>query len=171
MFDYVCRGRLTGSEKLSGLGVQVPRTDDVESIAPLFWADHCLECSPPACYASCELFEANEIGRCRRVDYMEIGRVPGFDFPVDHLRFRKWSKLRCAYNNSLSFDAQEFLTIYRRHESKVSAAKLADMPSRLFPHTFAIRFHVLYTTVLSKNTGLTGRAARADRSSALPSMP
>ncbi len=136
MFDYVCRGRLTGSEKLSGLGVQVPRTDDVESIAPLFWADHCLECSPPACYASCELFEANEIGRCRRVDYMEIGRVPGFDFPVDHLRFRKWSKLRCAYNNSLSFDAQEFLTIYYRHESKVSAAKLADMPSRLFPHRF-----------------------------------
>ena len=49
MFDYVCRGKLTGGEKLSGLGAQVPRADDIETIAPLFWADHCLECSPPAC--------------------------------------------------------------------------------------------------------------------------
>ena len=136
MFDYVCRGKLTGGEKLLGLGAQVPRADDIETIAPLFWADHCLECSPPACYASCELFEANEIGRCKRVDYMEIGYLPGFDFPVAHLRFRKWSKLRCAYNNTMAFDAQDFLQIYRRHEAKVNTAKLADTPSRLFPRRF-----------------------------------
>ena len=87
MFDYVCFSALTGAEALNAFSDRVPKVSDIETIAPLFWADHCLECSPPACYASCGMFEANEIGRCRRVDFMELGRVPGFDFPVAHLRF------------------------------------------------------------------------------------
>ncbi len=133
MFDYVCRGELTPCAALSALRGRVPQAADIETLAPLFWADHCLECSPPACYASCELFEANEIGRCRRVDGLELGTVDGLDFPAAHLRFRKWSKLRCPYTATVSLDARAFLEDYRRHDARVRLAKAADAPSRLLP--------------------------------------
>ena len=133
MFDYVCHKALSGTEVLDAFSGCVPRAGDIKTVAPLFWADHCLECSPPACYASCGMFEANEIGRCRRVDYIEIGRVPGFDFPVAHLRFRKWAKLRCPYNASAAFAGREFLDSFERHEKKLALSRGADALSRLAP--------------------------------------
>lgn len=136
MFDYVCHQTLTGVEVLSTFSDRVPRARDIETIAPLFWADHCLECSPPACYASCEMFEANEIGRCKRVDFMELGTVPGFDFPVAHLRFRKWAKLRCPYNASVSFSGREFLDGFARHEKALSLARGADALTHLAPKKY-----------------------------------
>ena len=136
MFDYVCHAALTGTDALRAFSDRVPRAKDIETIAPLFWADHCLECSPPACYASCEMFEANEIGRCRRVDFIELGRVSGFDFPVAHLRFRKWAKLRCPYNASASFSGQEFLDGFARHEKTLSLTRGADALSRLVPKKY-----------------------------------
>ena len=126
MFDYVCFSALTGTETLNAFSDRVPKVSDIETFAPLFWADHCLECSPPACYASCGMFEANEIGRCRRVDFMELGRVPGFDFPVTHLRFRKWAKLRCPYNTSASYAGREFLDSFARHKKTLSFARAVD---------------------------------------------
>lgn len=136
MFDYVCHQALTGAGVLNAFSDQVPQAGDVETIAPLFWADHCLECSPPACYASCGMFEANEIGRCRRVDFLELGRVPGFDFPVAHLRFRKWAKLRCPYNASASYTGREFLDSFERHKKTLSLTRGADTLSRLAPKKF-----------------------------------
>lgn len=136
MFDYVCHQALTSVPVLNAFSDRVPRAEDIKTIAPLFWADHCLECSPPACYASCEMFEANEIGRCRRVDFMEIGRVPGFDYPVAHLRFRKWAKLRCPYNASASFAGREFLGNYSRYEAKLSLVRGADTIFKLAPKKY-----------------------------------
>ena len=136
MFDYVCFSALTGLEALNAFSDRVPRAEDIETIAPLFWADHCLECSPPACYSSCGMFESNEIGRCRRVDYMEFGSIPGFDFPVAHLRFRKWAKLRCPYNASVAFAGKEFLESFQRHEKKLLLTRGADTLSRLGPKRF-----------------------------------
>ena len=131
MFDYVCFSALTGAEALNAFSDRVPKVSDIETIAPLFWADHCLECSPPACYASCGMFEANEIGRCRRVDFMELGRVPGFDFPVTHLRFRKWAKLRCPYNASVSYAGREFLDSFEHHEKTLSFGRVARVSASL----------------------------------------
>lgn len=136
MFDYVCHKALNGAAVLDAISGRVPRAEDIETIAPLFWADHCLECSPPACYASCEMFEANEIGRCRRVDFMELGTVPGFDFPVARLRFRKWAKLRCPYNASASFGGREFLDSFARHEKALALSRGADTLSRLAPKKY-----------------------------------
>lgn len=136
MFDYVCHQALTGAGVLDALRDRVPQACDIETIAPLFWADHCLECSPPACYTSCGMFEANEIGRCRRVDFMELGHVPGFDFPVAHLRFRKWAKLRCPYNATAAFAGREFSESFERHEKTLSLARGADTLSRLGPRKY-----------------------------------
>ena len=126
MFDYVCHGTLTAPDALKARAGELPSFHDIELIAPLFWADHCLECSPPACYASCEMFEANEIGRCRRVDYMELGTIPGFDFPAAHLRFRKWAKLRCPYTSSAVHNAEGFLADNRRHEERLALTRKLD---------------------------------------------
>lgn len=136
MFDYVCYQALTGTGVLDEFPDRVPHAGDIKAIAPLFWADHCLECSPPACYASCGMFEENEIGRCRRVDFMELGRVPGFDFPVAHLRFRKWAKLRCPYNASASFAGRDFLDSFEQHEKVLALTRGADTPSRLVPKKY-----------------------------------
>lgn len=148
MFDYVCREKLTGTDALSVLRDQVPQAGDIEVMAPLYWADHCLECSPPACYASCELFEANEIGRCRRVDYMQLGQVPGLDFPAAHLRFRKWSKLRCPYTGGTALTAEAFLTRARRHESRLAVTRALDtlsLPaSRKFRYPLSRAIHHRY---------------------------
>lgn len=136
MFDYVCCDKLTGGETLSALRGQVPQLKDIEAVAPLFWADHCLECSPPACYASCEMFEENFIGRCKRVDFMEIGHVGGLDFPVAHLRFRKWAKLRCPYNGSYALSGKELLTRSRRRETGLALTRSIDGASVLLPKKY-----------------------------------
>jgi len=133
MFDYVCHGTLTAPDALTAHAAELPSFHDIELIAPLFWADHCLECSPPACYASCEMFEANEIGRCKRVDYMELGTIPGFDFPAAHLRFRKWAKLRCPYTSSIVHTAEGFLADNRRHEKQLALTRKLDSASLSAP--------------------------------------
>ena len=30
--------------------------DKIERIVPTIWEEHCLECSPPECYKSCEKY-------------------------------------------------------------------------------------------------------------------
>ena len=67
MFDYVCRETLKGADALNVYAGAVPGMGDIAEIAPLFWADHCLECSPPACYASCELGGFYRDGDCKRL--------------------------------------------------------------------------------------------------------
>ena len=41
---------------------------DVQNVRPAMWEEHCLECSAPACFASCPHFEARRDGRCRRFE-------------------------------------------------------------------------------------------------------
>ena len=126
MFDYVCHGALTAPDALKARVAELPTVHDIELIAPLFWADHCLECSPPACYASCAMFEANEIGRCRRVDDLTLGTIPGYDFPAAHLRFRKWAKLLCPCTSSAALDAESFLADNLRHEKRLNLTRRLD---------------------------------------------
>ncbi|WP_293377865.1 HAD-IIIC family phosphatase [Phenylobacterium sp. SCN 70-31] len=68
--------------------------------ALLAWAEHCVECAAPACYASCDLYDATPAGKCRR---FEDGVVPnrsagGPDGPAAEVRFRRWGKLEAQGN-------------------------------------------------------------------------
>lgn len=38
-------------------------------IAVLAWSEHCVECSPPACYSSCDLYHERVDGKCRRFTF------------------------------------------------------------------------------------------------------
>ena len=60
-----------------------------------FWAEHCVECSAPKCYKTCELYEKRSDGRCKRTVYGQCivpikGSMLGYGV---RLKFKKWTKL------------------------------------------------------------------------------
>jgi len=69
---------------------------EVDRAAILLWEEHCMECSPPACYDSCVLYVKRKDKKCAR---FENGIVANFDFRgLDgfgaEIRFRRWAKLQ-----------------------------------------------------------------------------
>lgn len=81
-------------------GDRAPAADDLRDRLILSWAEHCIECAAPSCYASCDLFSPTEAGKCRRI---ENGLVPvqaGQRTGVE-LRFKRWGKLEAQGNARL----------------------------------------------------------------------
>lgn len=69
---------------------------EVDRSAIFLWEEHCMECSPPACYDSCVLYVERKDKKCAR---FENGIVANFDFRgLDgfgaEIRFRRWAKLQ-----------------------------------------------------------------------------
>lgn len=67
----------------------------IERTLLLHWQEHCVECAPPECYASCPLYVTRADQKCARFVY---GITPNpafsglFDYGAD-IRFRRWGKL------------------------------------------------------------------------------
>lgn len=65
------------------------------NILLVYWREHCMECSPPDCYHSCEIYQQRDDKRCVRMRY---GIYPNesfnglFEFGAD-VRFKRWAKL------------------------------------------------------------------------------
>lgn len=69
--------------------------------ALLAWGEHCVECAPPACYQSCDLFEATPALKCRRfVDGVVPNHSAGHGAAAE-IRFRKWAKLEAQGNAAM----------------------------------------------------------------------
>ena len=73
--------------------------DKIERIVPTIWEEHCLECSPPECYKSCEKYRRREDGSCIRVTNgisasNEFNGLYGYSAVVE---FREWSKIEILY--------------------------------------------------------------------------
>jgi FkbH-like protein len=67
----------------------------VEARTLLPWGEHCTECAWPACYATCELYEARTDGGCRQFADGVV-RIPNVDGAAPYLQkitFRRWAKL------------------------------------------------------------------------------
>lgn len=64
----------------------------------LAWGEHCVECAAPACYATCDLYQPTETGKCRRIEH-GIRPVSGSDGA--ELRFKRWGKLEAQGNTRL----------------------------------------------------------------------
>ena len=43
--------------------------DSIETITPLIWQEHCVECAMPACYATCTHYKKRVDGRCKRFKF------------------------------------------------------------------------------------------------------
>src|SRR3954454_5179349 len=59
------------------------------------WSEHCTECASPACYATCDLYQARRDGRCRRFEDGMV-RIPfsgGVNPYIVRITFKRWAKL------------------------------------------------------------------------------
>lgn len=86
----------------------------------LAWGEHCVECAMPACYETCDLFDATPSLKCRRfvdgiVPNTSVGKIPGGE-----VRFRKWAKLETQGNAAMLPAAET--ERYERILSKTSAS-------------------------------------------------
>src|SRR5262245_49553222 len=64
-------------------------------ITPIQWEEHCTECSWPACYTSCDLYNPRNDGNCRRTidGFSPVVDAPVLGGHVVRVRFRRWAQL------------------------------------------------------------------------------
>ena len=62
------------------------------------WQEHCIECTVPYCFSTCNLYVQRRDRKCARLVY-GIVRNPGFAGLLNvgaDLRFRRWGKIEAA---------------------------------------------------------------------------
>lgn len=75
----------------------------VAELSMLIWGEHCIECAIPACYKTCDLYQARSDLRCRRFTY-GLYRNPAFSSVRDYgveVSFKKWGKLETRGNTAM----------------------------------------------------------------------
>ena len=88
---------------------------DVECALSVHWEEHCLECAPPACYASCPLYIERKDKKCKNL-YFGIYRNNSFSGLFTYgaeVKFKKWGKLE----TELHYHPETVEEVYR-HEKK-----------------------------------------------------
>lgn len=65
---------------------------DATTIVPLIWTEHCVECSAPECYQTCQKFKKRSDGHCVRIvggisPVVRAGQIGA------HIEFRRWAKI------------------------------------------------------------------------------
>ena len=76
---------------------------DIVSASFLYWGEHCVECTEPSCYVTCDLYVSRPDGRCRRFT-RGIVRNPRFPSTRGYgaeVSFKKWGKLEARGNSAL----------------------------------------------------------------------
>jgi len=100
---------------------------DIAYVSISHWEEHCLECAPPACYASCSLFSERKDKKCRNL-YYGINRNRAYSglFPYGaEVKYRKWGKLEMEVNNN-------FATIGQIHGLEKNNEKLVNVIDTLY---------------------------------------
>jgi FkbH-like protein len=150
------------AKESSGTGIAPPfRTrlsrGEVARTMLLMWSEHCLECAPPQCYASCPLYVSRADRKCARLVY-GMQRNPAFsgllDYGID-LRFRRWGKIEAGmYNASVSVGRHRSLA--RMDDVGVAAARVSSdvllpvSPTRKAHGAFNVLRHKLLHRVRSE---------------------
>ena len=67
----------------------------------LSWGEHCIECAAPACFATCDLFDATKHGRCRRFEDGIIARTLPDGRTAAEVKFKRWGKLEAQGSAAL----------------------------------------------------------------------
>jgi len=89
-----CSARHSSMTKPSGLIT----VEKIKYVRPIFYDEHCLECSAPACYISCPHYVRRNDNACVRFDYgIKHNRHSDLLWNVN-LKFREWGKLEARIN-------------------------------------------------------------------------
>jgi len=77
--------------------------DNIARASFMVWGEHCVECSAPACYETCDLYESRPDTRCRR---FQFGIYKNRNFPsargyAAEVAFKKWGVLGAMGNTSM----------------------------------------------------------------------
>ena len=85
------------------------------------WEEHCVECAPPDCYASCSLFQQRADLKCARFAHGIVARpdASGVEGQGYEIHFRRWAKLETKL--------PEFPKPYLLQDVRRQAAKLNRM--------------------------------------------
>lgn len=88
MFEFIY-----SRKRIRNIGSEISKEyKDMPSVIPLLWTEHCVECSAPACYATCDRFKRREDGDCvRLVGGMTPVRTD--DGIGARCEFRTWAKI------------------------------------------------------------------------------
>lgn len=102
---------------------------DIECVSTLYWDEHCLECSAPACYKTCQIYYARKDGACRRLQYgFKLMKSPDKLLWRIFLKFRKWGKIEARINKGTMSPAD----IEKYNRKEINKAKLFTLASYVF---------------------------------------
>ncbi len=88
-------------------GVRIPKekeyslvdVDSIKYVRTLYWDEHCLECSAPACYSTCPKYRPRKDKLCKRLVYGIRHEKHGNSFLWKvTVKFREWGKLEARIN-------------------------------------------------------------------------
>ena len=122
--------------------------EDIASIMPTRWCEHCLECAVPLCYHNCENWVEREDKKCQKTFYGT--RMVEFDGQLGGLfRFRKWGKMEAAINSSsVSIPVENKYERLNRYTEKI--AKILSLPIKFILPTMKLcgAQHVFFERLL-----------------------
>jgi len=107
------------------------------------WEEHCTECAMPACFSSCDLYEARSDGKCRRFKngIIPIWNVPTLQGFAVKIEFKPWAQLMARGNiNLLPIDILKRLeritanvdaSVSRMFGTSISIAGRKNLPARM----------------------------------------
>ena len=78
--------------------------DAVARLSLLSWGEHCTECAAPACYQTCDLYQARPDSRCRRFHFgiyknRRFASLRGYGAEVS---FKKWGVFAATGNTAMA---------------------------------------------------------------------
>lgn len=89
----------------------------ITAVRPAMWEEHCLECSAPACFASCVHYQARSDGRCKRFDngLLTFADEKACCGQGVHVKFRKWGNMMTVLFPSMLTEA-DYGRLWNRNE-------------------------------------------------------
>lgn len=132
------------------------------AVRPAMWEEHCLECSAPACFASCVHYQPRRDGPCKR---FENGLLPFADEKACcgqgvHVTFRKWGNMMTVLFPAMLEEA-EYAAMWKKNQTLGSVlGRIAGSPLPQALRWQAIRLPEYLRR--RRLRGLTGQDNRAD---------
>ena len=103
------------------------RTSNIDWVRITYYDEHCLECSAPACYDTCNKYLRRADGMCKRLEYgfKHCNKLDGLLWNI-RVKFREWGKVEARINKgTLSPRAISTLSFF--DNLKTSAVKATAM--------------------------------------------